>query len=155
MALDMATINKTRPNCARVKVLTNLLADRPKKVRMDIENESIGTVRMQWVKIQYDCIPKYCKECRLQGHNEEECSKLHPELVPVVDKQGDGGVAQGGGRKGNEQQLKILSSGKIVGNVGKNWREVRDNRVKNNANQENNQGKTRKEIVPIHQGIRQ
>lgn len=39
--LDMATINKTRPNYARVKVLIDLLADHPKKVRMDIENESI------------------------------------------------------------------------------------------------------------------
>lgn len=29
--LDMATINKTRPSCARVKVLVNLLAELPKK----------------------------------------------------------------------------------------------------------------------------
>lgn len=92
MSLDMATVNKTRPSCARVKVLIDLLDDLPKKVRMDIENEATGTVRTEWVKIQYDYIPKYCKECRLHGHNEEECRRLHPELIPVVDKQGDGGV---------------------------------------------------------------
>lgn len=34
--LDMATINKTRTSCARVKVLNDLLTDLPNKVRMDI-----------------------------------------------------------------------------------------------------------------------
>ncbi|XP_060210254.1 uncharacterized protein LOC132637130 [Lycium barbarum] len=38
----MATINKTRPSCARVKVLVDLLADLPKAVRMDIEDEKQG-----------------------------------------------------------------------------------------------------------------
>lgn len=87
MALYLATVNKTSPNYARVNVLIDLLVDRPSKViRMDIENEATGAVRTEWVKIQYDYIPKYCKECRLQGHNEEECRRLHLELIPVVDK---------------------------------------------------------------------
>lgn len=42
--LDMVTINKTRPSCARVKVLVDLLHNLPKKVRMDIENEATGEV---------------------------------------------------------------------------------------------------------------
>lgn len=71
MALDMETVNKTRPSYARVKVLIDLLADLPKKVRKDIENKVTRMVRIEWVKIQYDYIPKYYKECRLQGHNEE------------------------------------------------------------------------------------
>lgn len=69
--LDMATINKTRPSYARVKVLIDLLVGLPKKVRMDIDNEAIGETRTKWVNIQYDYIPKYCIECRLQGHNEK------------------------------------------------------------------------------------
>lgn len=36
MHLDMDTINKTRPSSARVKVLVDLLAGLPNKVRMDI-----------------------------------------------------------------------------------------------------------------------
>lgn len=32
------------------------------------------------VLIQYDALLKYCKECRLQGHNDEECRKLNPNL---------------------------------------------------------------------------
>lgn len=39
LQLDLATINKTRPSCARVKVLVDLLATTPKEVIMDIENE--------------------------------------------------------------------------------------------------------------------
>lgn len=69
----MATINKTRPSCARVKVLVDLLTELPKKVRMDIENESTGEIRTEWVMIQYDFLPQYCKECRLQGYDEFEC----------------------------------------------------------------------------------
>lgn len=43
--LDLATIKKTRPSCARVKVLVDLLVDHPKMVRMDIDNEITGETR--------------------------------------------------------------------------------------------------------------
>lgn len=76
--LGMATINKTRPSCSKVKVLVDLLADLPKKVCMDIENEATGETRMEWVKISYNFQPKYCKECRIQGHDMFECWRLHP-----------------------------------------------------------------------------
>lgn len=42
MQLDLATINKIRPSCARVKVLVDLKGDFPKSVTMDIENEVTG-----------------------------------------------------------------------------------------------------------------
>ncbi|WMV53891.1 hypothetical protein MTR67_047276 [Solanum verrucosum] len=42
LQLDQATINKTRPSCARVKVLVDLRADLPKFFYMDIENERTG-----------------------------------------------------------------------------------------------------------------
>lgn len=45
--LDMDTINKTRPSCARVKVLVDLIADHPKKVRMDIVKEEFGDMRTE------------------------------------------------------------------------------------------------------------
>lgn len=84
--LDMATINKTRPSCARVKILVDLLADLPKKVRMDIEDEATREVRTKWVKINYDFLPKYCKQCKIQGHDQFECWQLHPELMESNDK---------------------------------------------------------------------
>lgn len=132
--LDMATINKTRPSCARVKVLVNLLGDLPKKVRMDIVNEA---TRTEWVKIQYDMLPKYCKNYKLLGHDQLECWRLHPELY--VEKENLKQVVNGKDQVQDKQQsLIILSSGKVVGNVTGNakeqWKEVRDNRVRNVVN---------------------
>lgn len=57
--LNMETINKTRPSYDCVKVLVDLLADLLKKVRMDIENDTTREVRTEWIKIQYDFMPKY------------------------------------------------------------------------------------------------
>lgn len=65
----------------QVKVLVDLLADLPKGVRMDIVNEITGETRSEWVKIRYDYIPKYYMDCRLQGYNEDEYWRLHPELI--------------------------------------------------------------------------
>lgn len=79
--LDLATINKTRPSCAKVKVLLNLLDNLPTKVRMDILNEMSGTVRTEWVTVRYEYLPKYCKECKIQGHDMFECWRIHPELM--------------------------------------------------------------------------
>ncbi|KAK4727146.1 hypothetical protein R3W88_032063 [Solanum pinnatisectum] len=69
--LDMETINKTRPSCAKVKVLVDLMSNLLDHVRMDIENESTGAIRTF----------KYCGECKLQGHNIYECRIMHPELA--------------------------------------------------------------------------
>lgn len=55
----MATINKTRPSCAKVKVLVDLLADLPKKVRMDIKN-GVG-------EIQYDFYLNIAKRVGYKG----------------------------------------------------------------------------------------
>lgn len=45
--LDMATINKTRPSCARVKVQVDMLANLPKIIRMDIKDEVTGSIRTE------------------------------------------------------------------------------------------------------------
>lgn len=34
----------------------------------------------KWIDIKYDYMPKYCSNCKLQGHDEQECYVLHPEL---------------------------------------------------------------------------
>ncbi|XP_059281156.1 uncharacterized protein LOC132034819 [Lycium ferocissimum] len=74
--LDLATINKTRPSCARVKVLVDLASDPPKTVHMDIEDENTRLVRDVEVNISYDYLPKYYFECKLQGYDEKECSHI-------------------------------------------------------------------------------
>ncbi|MCD9645223.1 hypothetical protein HAX54_033990 [Datura stramonium] len=67
--MDMAMINRTRPNYAKVKVIVDLMANLPNHVRMDVEDESTVEMRTKKVKIQYDYLPKYCWECKLQGHS--------------------------------------------------------------------------------------
>ncbi|KAG5631368.1 hypothetical protein H5410_003085 [Solanum commersonii] len=70
LQLDSATINKTIPSCARVKVQVDLLSDLPKFVELEVVNAVKTTSRIKKVKVQYDMLPKYYKECKLQGHAE-------------------------------------------------------------------------------------
>ncbi|WMV24108.1 hypothetical protein MTR67_017493 [Solanum verrucosum] len=86
LQVDMATQNQTRPSCARVKVEIDLLGNFPKRINIGVRKLS-GEVVEKWVQIKYDYVPKYCANCRLQGHNEQECYALHPELYP---KKNDG-----------------------------------------------------------------
>ncbi|WMV12948.1 hypothetical protein MTR67_006333 [Solanum verrucosum] len=61
LQLDLATINKTRPSCARVKVQLDLLTDKPEFVQMQLENNDIQENSIVKIKIQYDSLPAYCK----------------------------------------------------------------------------------------------
>ncbi|WMV20831.1 hypothetical protein MTR67_014216 [Solanum verrucosum] len=81
LQVDMATKNQTRPSCARVKVEVDLLGEFPKRINIGVRKQS-GEVVEKWIRIKYDYVPKYCVTCRLQGHNEQECYALHPELYP-------------------------------------------------------------------------
>ncbi|KAH0715026.1 hypothetical protein KY284_007931 [Solanum tuberosum] len=78
--LGMATINKTRPSCARVKVQVDLLVVFSKFVEMKIVNEGTKKSRIERVKIHYDLLPKYCLHCKVQCHAQDECRNLHPKL---------------------------------------------------------------------------
>ncbi|XP_070050233.1 uncharacterized protein [Nicotiana tomentosiformis] len=144
VCLDAATTNKTRPSCARVKVFVDLLAELPKKVRLDIDDEASGGVRIEWMRIQYDMLPKYCKECKLQGHDEIKCWRLHPEPIENRSTKKRNDLAElnnwnttadeQGKTKNHTTPLMILTSEKVAGNVGEQWKEVRDNRGTNKNN---------------------
>ncbi|KAG5585003.1 hypothetical protein H5410_045437 [Solanum commersonii] len=47
---------------------------------MEIINEATKKSRLEKVKIQYDMLPKYCKQSKVHVHNDESCKNLHPEL---------------------------------------------------------------------------
>ncbi|MCD7472725.1 hypothetical protein HAX54_014054 [Datura stramonium] len=108
---------------------------------MDIEDKQTGEIRTEKVEIQYDYLPKYYKECKLQGHAIYECPILHPELNQKTgtdngDNQGTSEKAKGqkveaseGKKKEDNQRInsqpidsfpRKLASGKIVGNPN-NW----------------------------------
>ncbi|KAH0712101.1 hypothetical protein KY289_008060 [Solanum tuberosum] len=78
--VDMATKNKSRSSCAKVKVEVDLLRDFPKLINVGIKKTSSVQILSTWVKLKYDYMPKYYNPCKLQGHKEEECFILHPEL---------------------------------------------------------------------------
>ncbi|KAH0651823.1 hypothetical protein KY284_031735 [Solanum tuberosum] len=70
LQLDLATINKPRPSCARVKVQVDLLAEKPEFVQMQLEDENTFENRV------------------VTGHGEDDYRILHPELVQQYeDKQ--------------------------------------------------------------------
>ncbi|KAK4361694.1 hypothetical protein RND71_020646 [Anisodus tanguticus] len=95
IAIDAATLNKTRPSCARVKVEADLLQEHPQRYNIQIMNgEEMETMSY---KIRYDFLPKYCTTCMLQGHDLQGCWKEHPELQP--EKRNHGEDSKGGGGK--------------------------------------------------------
>lgn len=79
--VDLATQNKTRPSCAKVKVKINLLGEFPKRINVGMRMKT-REVKEKGVNISYDYVPKYCKTFKLQDYNEKECFILHPKLYP-------------------------------------------------------------------------
>ncbi|KAK4348319.1 hypothetical protein RND71_031074 [Anisodus tanguticus] len=80
ISIDSATRNKTRPSSARVKVEVDLLKVHPKSVLIQVGEGAEITSTQQ--RIRYDVLPKYCTNCKLQGHDSIGCWKLNPELRP-------------------------------------------------------------------------
>lgn len=72
-----------------MKIQVDLLAQFPKYIEIDVLNGNNNKSRVERIKIQYDFIPKYCKNCKLQGHVEAKCRILHPELRRPVDNSMD------------------------------------------------------------------
>ncbi|KAH0674554.1 hypothetical protein KY290_025257 [Solanum tuberosum] len=123
--LDQATIKKTRSSCARVKVLIDLKGKFPTSVQMNIENPKIGEMRSSLITIQYDYVPKYCLECKMQGHNKINCKagvNARRKEEPAKQFQNNINLEQQPLlEKGN---AKFFSSGKVVGDPGelaKEW----------------------------------
>ncbi|KAH0633248.1 hypothetical protein KY284_036034 [Solanum tuberosum] len=85
LQVDMATRNQTRPSCARVKVEVDLLREFPKRIKIGMRMKTDEVVE-KWVKIKYDYVPKYCQTCMIQGHDEQQCYVVHPDLHPNREK---------------------------------------------------------------------
>ncbi|KAK4371635.1 hypothetical protein RND71_007019 [Anisodus tanguticus] len=146
IAIDAATLNKTRPSCARVKVEFDLLKTHPQYVVIQVGEGDGITSELQ--KIRYDFKPKYCTNCKLQGHDVDGCWKLNPTLRPEKAKESDGGkvataVAIGQGKASNptpsssnpSQQAPISTTNALIHAPSNNWITVtRKNKKNNNQN---------------------
>ncbi|KAK4738908.1 hypothetical protein R3W88_002605 [Solanum pinnatisectum] len=113
--MDMATKNKSRPSCAKIKVEVYLLRDFPKRINVGVKKAISGEIISKWINIKYDYLPKYCKTCKLQGHTEMECYVLRPELKVLNDEGENNGDSQH-----QNKGSKILASSKGVGTQTQN-----------------------------------
>lgn len=81
----------------------NLVGDFLKRINIGIKKKSREIVA-KWITKKYEYLPKYCKNFKLQEHNENECFILHPILYP-----------EGGERKQRKVHQEACSAKKIKG----------------------------------------
>ncbi|XP_019260723.1 PREDICTED: uncharacterized protein LOC109238702 [Nicotiana attenuata] len=84
IAIDKATQVKSRPSTARVRVIVDLVAKLPQRVRLQyVDNES-GKVVEVFQEVVYDNLPGYCNICKHQGHVESACRVLKKKNIMVA-----------------------------------------------------------------------
>uniref|UniRef100_A0A1S3Y8I6 DUF4283 domain-containing protein n=1 Tax=Nicotiana tabacum TaxID=4097 RepID=A0A1S3Y8I6_TOBAC len=139
--VDLATQNGTRSSCAKVKVEVNLMANLPQRIKIVEEEDETGPEEFKWIKIRYDYMPKYCKSCKKQGHKEEECWVINPELRRFEEPNNEV-KEQGKGREvlvtskeigTDANSTRVLSSGRVFGKSIPNqakqeWMQARKNK---------------------------
>uniref|UniRef100_A0A0V0HU19 Putative ovule protein n=1 Tax=Solanum chacoense TaxID=4108 RepID=A0A0V0HU19_SOLCH len=69
---------------------------------MEIANEETKKSWVEKVKVQYDMLPKYCGNCKLQGHNALECRVLPLELQQVYKENRDKELEKGDDKEEGE-----------------------------------------------------
>ncbi|KAK4378144.1 hypothetical protein RND71_000006 [Anisodus tanguticus] len=115
ISIDSATRNKTRPSSARVKVEVDLLKVHPKSVLIQVGEGAEITSTQQ--RIRYDFLPKYCTNCKLQGHDSIGCWKLNPELRPnkAIRRWREDRRRRGGEKRESAIEVHIQRGGNLRG----------------------------------------
>ncbi|XP_027158576.1 uncharacterized protein LOC113760210 [Coffea eugenioides] len=88
--VDAATMAASRPSVARVCVEIDLL--KPLTLRVWIGN---GDHEGFWQALILENMPKYCSHCFRQGHTQNECHVLYPDLRterPLISKRTEGNM---------------------------------------------------------------
>ncbi|XP_059302334.1 uncharacterized protein LOC132054308 [Lycium ferocissimum] len=75
LQVDMATANKTRPSCARVKVEVNLLSELPKRINIGMKKKSTGEIVDKWIKINYDYEEEQSSDKEQEKNNKKDQRK--------------------------------------------------------------------------------
>ncbi|KAH0709436.1 hypothetical protein KY284_010863 [Solanum tuberosum] len=141
----MATKNQTRPSCARVKVEVNLLKEFPKRINIGLKRSN-GEIVEKWVKIKYDYMPKYCKTCMIQGHDEEQCYIAHPELHPARQNASKKiSEMQRHGQGEREENTEIMENTK--GREGQHKRWEGENKEERFQGGKHNKGRPSKKVI--------
>ncbi|WMV38510.1 hypothetical protein MTR67_031895 [Solanum verrucosum] len=85
LQLDLATINKPRPSCARVKVQMDLLVEKPEFVQMQLEDENTFENRVVTVKIQI-LHPELVQQYEDRQKTIQQVDKMHSYKRAVKSK---------------------------------------------------------------------
>ncbi|KAH0655652.1 hypothetical protein KY285_030534 [Solanum tuberosum] len=93
---------------------------------MNIEDEATGKTRIEVVQLKYDYVPRYCIECKTQGHSKESCKSMNQP--PREERDALIGekrikVQETEVHSFYKGKAKILSSAKVVGDLA-NWKVV-------------------------------
>ncbi|KAG5591557.1 hypothetical protein H5410_042071 [Solanum commersonii] len=139
LQVDLATRNQTRPSCARVKVEVDLLKEFPKRIKIGVKR-SEELISERWINIRYDYMPKYCKTCKIQGHDEQQCYVVHPELYQgkkdknsqeeMKESQGEEAKDKGGETNNNKAVEQAQGTNKGKEGVGENKQHKGDGMLK-------------------------
>ncbi|PKU86257.1 hypothetical protein MA16_Dca002088 [Dendrobium catenatum] len=81
---DQATASRTRPSVARVLVEVDISKKHPKEVW--VGSKAFGYLQ----KVEFEKVSDFCSHCKIHGHANAVCFRLHPELkknsIPLVEK---------------------------------------------------------------------
>lgn len=72
LRVDHPTAAMARPSVARMCVEIDLSKDLPKRMGVKVKG------KMTWQKVEYQKIPSYCVNCRMQGHSTDKCRRFRP-----------------------------------------------------------------------------
>ncbi|KAG5572696.1 hypothetical protein H5410_062462 [Solanum commersonii] len=74
--LQNSIISKTRPTTTKIKVEIDITKPQISEIQIAITNED-GAISQ---RVEYENVPDYCFNCKAQGHSDDNCRILHPEL---------------------------------------------------------------------------
>lgn len=106
----MKTKNHTTSRCAKVKIEVDLITKLKQRVRIMEEDDITRDMKFKWVKVQYNYMPKYCRKCCLQGHDEHNCWTIHLELY-------DGKSDQEGKEEENKIEVIVWEQRRVLTRV--------------------------------------
>ncbi|XP_075090374.1 uncharacterized protein LOC142171541 [Nicotiana tabacum] len=146
LELDSATTNRIRPSMAKVRIEIDLLKPLPETVWVGLEDDN-SPLKGFIQKLEYECIPKYCKK---MGHALINCRIL--EKKRVTDEKEKENIMK-------EYDARAVCTGDIVStkneekgdNSLRNEEFHKEKVLGNEKEEENKQKKRKKDIEKIRQ----
>nr|GMC68963.1 TMV resistance protein N-like [Ipomoea batatas] len=108
--LDLATIRKSRPSVAKVRLEIDVTKPRLERIWIEVVNRE-GVVSGFWQRIEFLKVPIYCEDCSRFGHGRLTCRRVRIG----VDRRGDD---LGGANPVSGTMEEMNALGENVGEVG-------------------------------------